>query len=1079
MMMKKYNIWARIAMTLFMAMMILPLQFLQVSAEGTKEAVSEQIPEKETVRIGYYQVPQFQQTDDDGLRSGFSYDYYMQIQKYTRWEYDFVEASYSECYQMLLDGEIDIMSGLAMTDARKEQMLFSNYTVTSSQNELYAREQDDELYYESFDSFDGRRVAIMRGTLPNDLNTYCERHGFSVELVEYDSPTDMYEALENGAVDMMYSSSVADNLPTKIVAHMEKSPLYYAVTLSRPDILEELDDALHMVTINNPDFYTQMSEKYMVNGSNAAASFTREELEYIRSGQKVYLIVNPDWAPISWYDETNDEYRGIFVDVVERVKEYSGLDIQICTEEEFNNTILPEEPEAENNVIAILADDNAWAVTQNVLMTNHVVDSPVVMVTKRSAHQNEKNENQRVALPNRFYVSWCMRNDFSEDQVVYYDTVEECLNAINSGQADVTYVNELVANYFISQLEYSNLFATANSGYHENLAFAVNKDSQQPLLGILDKSLLCIGNSELDEIILTNSVSEQRTTIKGLYYSNPGAVMGVLFGSILLILGIVMIFRRMHAKRIYLAEALKQDAETTAARTEFFMMISHELRTPLNAVVGYLEMAAEHCKGDSVASEYLKRSRRATKQLSNIAEDMLDYTRISSATAVLHEDVFDLKATIRGLEQNFALEAEKKNIRLEFAIHDLEKEYMLGDHLRVEQMMQNILSNAVKFTDNGGSVLVDIQQVKVDENEKLTELIFTVTDSGRGMTPENLAMICAPFQQNDQDYSRTHGGLGLGLYLTKYYLDAMGGQMEATSTLGEGSTFTIHIPLKEAEGDSQVKQRPQLKHVRAIIGTADAEEGKQLQTTLKRLGVKSDIQIDGEKLIRRITSRVGGTYAYSLCLLDEKILDDNDELLHSIVEITDAPIIFVFTGEMKNVDVLKQKTQISRVLYKPIFQSVLFDAMLEEFGAYDTDSAPVPPEELAGLRVMVVEDNKINADILTQVLKRANMQFTVCVNGKEALDTFNASAKDDYQFILMDIQMPVMNGYEASRAIRASEHPQAATIPIIAVSANAFPEDIENSMAAGMNRHLSKPIDMQVLYHTMEEWLAEKMFDTI
>jgi len=1048
------------AMVAFLAFVLcLPLLLSQKTYATDTE-------EEKTVRIGYYPVENFQGHSEDGSYSGYGYDYYMQIQKYTRWNYEFVEASYADCLKMLASGKIDIVSGLVETPARSEQMLFSKHFISDMQNELYAL-ADAPLYYEDYEEFNGCKVAILKGSLHTEIDAYCAEHDFQVDIVEYDSMTDMQAALASGEVDMMFTASVSSDSNTKIVARMDKIPLYYGVSKSRPDILEELDDALQKIVDNNPNFYTQMSEKYMVSGSNAAATFTKDELEYIKSGQEVYVIMNAYWAPISWYDSETGTFRGIVVDVLDKIKEYCGLKFVYYTEDEFNALVV-EHPEMENNVLAILADDNTWAVNQNVFMTNHIVDASVVMVTKRSTHQTQSTEDMRIALPYRFYISWCMRNDFPEEQVTYYDTVEDCLRAINEGKADATFVNELVATYYLSMLEYSNLFATANSAYDENLAFAVYKDSDQPLLGIIDKSLLCIDSKDMKQIVITNSIAEQRASLKGLVYSNPALFVIMA----LLMVSIIFTAYVMHARRVRVSKELGKDAETSAARTEFFMMISHELRTPLNAVVGYLNLAAEQCKGNGLETEYLNRSRQAAKQLSRIAEDMLDYTQIASNSTNLKNEIFDLKNTIWDLEQNISVEAEKKGVDFEFTLHDVEHEYVVGDNLRLLQIMQNILSNAVKFTDKGGHVKADVTQQKTEEGN--LEFIFKAEDTGRGMSEEYLEKVCAPFQQDDKAYSRTHGGLGLGLYLTKYYLDAMGGRMEVTSALGQGSCFIIYLPLKLASTSQVVEEKVDLSYVRVMIGGIDEEENKQLKTTLKRFGIKSDIQTEGDKLIKRILSRSTGDYAYSLCLLDEKLLDTDTNLLKTISELNMSPKIFVLTASTKQQEMLSEKSEISHVLYKPIFQSVLLNAILEEFGEYKVDDKNIPEEDFEGIRVMIVEDNKINSDILMRILKRANIEVDLYENGSEAVEAFNASKAGTYKVILMDIQMPVMNGYEATMAIRSGNHPEAKDIPIIAVSANAFPEDIEKSLKCGMNEHLSKPIKTKQLYQTIRKHLPAK-----
>lgn len=1085
--MRKYKGWMRISAAMIAvcmvisAMAVLPTRAANEAskseaAEAEAAAQAEQAAQSgETVRVGYYPVDQYQQVDDNGNYSGYAYDYFMQLQKYTKWNYEFVEASYADCYKMLLTGDIDIMSGMIKTPGRESQVLFSNASFSNTQNELYCR-TDEDMYYEDYEAFDGCSVAILKGALQDELKQYAADHNFTINIVEYDTTEQLQEAVLNGEADMMFAASVSEGIDIKVVARLQKTPLYYGISKQKPELVEELDKAWDLIINNNPNFGTNMAEKYMVDGANASATFNKEEAEYIAEGETVYVIVNKDWAPISWYDEESKSYKGIAIDVAKQIEEYSGLHLEYCTEAEFNE-IAAKDPSTINSVLAILADDNAWAVRQDVMMTNHIVDATVVMVTKRGA-ANVDMKDAKIALPKNFYITWRMQDEYAEDQIVYCDTAEECLEAINEGKADATFVNELVATYYLSMLEYSNLFATTHSGYEENLAFAINKYTDKPLLGIVDKAILCIGNNEMDQIVLQNSIADQRVSLRGLYYSNPMLVVTIIVLIVVILLLIIGVIYRAMEKRKRMAEELEREQETSNARTEFFMMISHEIRTPLNAVVGYLNLTEEECHKNGVEMEYLKRAQRAAAQMTDISEDMLDYTRIASDTATLQEKVFDLKSLVNEIEQNFSISALKKELDFQFTITDITHEYIYGDRLRIAQIMQNLLSNSVKFTDVGGKVRANVKQIEKEDGN--IEIQFTAEDTGKGMSQEFLEKVCTPFKQGDRAYSRTHGGLGLGLYLAKYYIEAMNGHMDVTSELGKGSTFKVTLPLKKAATEEVLEKHISLAHVRAIIGGVDAEDNDQLKSVLKRLGMKSDV-VDSEKLVlRRIQSRMGTAYAYNLCILDDSLLmgsngaagDDSEKLdiLDEITKMENAPIVYVQTSKSDIVDALKKDKRIRQVLYKPIFQSVLFDAIMDTFGEYKAEEV-IDLKDFTGVHAMIVEDNKINADILMRVLGKVNVESTLCENGQIAVDTFEKSPAGTFDIIFMDIQMPVMDGYEATRAIRNSRTQLTGLdIPIVAVSANAFPEDIEKSLACGMNEHFSKPIQNKRLYGAIEKY---------
>lgn len=496
--------------------------------------------ERKTVRVGFYPVTDYQEVDENGIYSGFAYDYYVQIQKYTRWNYEFVEASYADCMKMLTNGEIDVMSGLMSSPERENQFIFSDYSNSNTQNKLFASEDNDALFYESYDTFDGCKVGMVKGLKTEDLEDYCDAHHFQVELVTYDSYEELEDALENGQLDMICGASLPGDAKTKIVARMKKQPLYYAVTKSKPEIATELNDALQKIIDNNPEFYAQMSEKYKIDGANATATFTRDEEAYIQSGKQIYLVVNDDLAPISWKDKESGEYHGISIDVAKEIENYSGLHIQPITSKELDE-LATANPEIMGDTLVLSPDDTAWANRMSIMMTNHVVNSSIVMISRSGEMADVTQTDTRIALPKDFYASACISKNIQEGQILYYDTVQECLDAVNRGKADATYMNSLVARYYMSMLRYNNLYISAESGYSENLSYGVYLDSDTPLLSILDKSLLCIGSNRINQIVVAYSHADEPFSLEGLYYSNPALSIGVVLAFCALI-GLTLYF---------------------------------------------------------------------------------------------------------------------------------------------------------------------------------------------------------------------------------------------------------------------------------------------------------------------------------------------------------------------------------------------------------------------------------------------------------------------------------------------------------------------------------------------------------
>ena len=1024
--------------------------------------------ERETVRIGYFLSEGFQDKAEDGTRSGYSYDYYIEVQNFAKWDYEFIEASYAECLEMLQNGEIDIVNSVVPNAARRATMLFTENSVSSSQSELYAAADNSVLFYGDYAGFDGCTVGILRGSSSAQLLDCCEQNGFSMTIVEYEDGETMEQALGDHRVDMLFCTRVSDDVQAKIVERFPKIEFHYAVNPNRPDIRDTLDDALQKITNDNPEFATNMAEKYMISGVNATSGYTKEEMEYLGTSPIVQVILNADWAPISWQDTDTGAFKGICVDVLAQITALTGITFQLTTEKDFNEQ-LEGHPESVYNVVAVLADDSAWVVKNGVYYTNRITSNSVVMVTTRGTAASTDMDALTIAMPLDYYTTWRLEKEIAPERIIYCDTIHDGLKAVNEGRADAIFLNELVANYELSQLEYANLVALSDSGYDENLVFVVNKEADAPLLEILNKAMLAIGTRNVEQIIRENSIVNESISLRSLFYSDPAGFLTILFGIMALLMAGAgwLVYTIIHKRRI--AEKLAREQETTRARTEFFMMISHELRTPLNAVVGYLTIAEQLPEYEN-ARPYITQSKRAAQQLEAIADDMLDYTKISAAEMELRDDCFDLKDVVRTVQQIISIEAERKNQKFIFTADSIDHEYVIGDKMRLTQIMLNILSNALKFTKPGGRIQAKVSQAALDDER--VRLTFTVSDTGIGMSEEFLQRICSPFGQGDSAYSRKHGGMGLGLYLTRYFVSAMDGTFSASSTLGVGSVFTVSVPLRHASCERAVEQGVNFSHIRALICGDEKLDCEQLKSVLKRLEVKCDIVDQEDKILRRIRSRSEGPYDYQLCIIDENMLVQNEELLQQIQDLpAPRPMVFLSVQTESSVNE-KIESRVARILPKPIFQSCLFNAMVDVFGDYSQkkETSVVVPN-LPGKHAMIVEDNAVNADILSRILKKANMTVTICENGKIAVDRFSAEPADTYQIVFMDIQMPVMNGYAAAEEIRKRKDKKGDMIPILAVSANAFPEDIEKSKSAGMNEHLSKPINVRQLFETINQYL--------
>ncbi len=517
-----------------------------------------------------------------------------------------------------------------------------------------------------------------------------------------------------------------------------------------------------------------------------------------------------------------------------------------------------------------------------------------------------------------------------------------------------------------------------------------------------------------------------------------------------------------------LIEAIDKQSSTinqTKAQSEFFMLISHEVRTPLNAISGYLNLDMEEHKKNNWNTEYLNKTFTAVNQLTNIADEMLEYTKIKTGAVELKKDIFKLDAIINRVKQTIELEAGVKHIDFTINIENIIYQYIIGDQLRIELIIQHLLDNAVKFTQPGGIVKAVLKEHISDDNELFLE--FSCSDTGKGMSKEFCNQICAPFNQSDKSYSRIHGGLGIGLYLSRYYIEAMNGSFNVESTLGEGSSFSISMQVDIPDRKYITDSKMSCKAVRAVIYCSEENRADKIKEILKSLKIKSDIITDADKAVKRIKSRAGGEYAYSLCVIDT---DDEDGLMDFLSQVKAvSQDIVIFTYADKELD----SALIDRKINRLFAQSELFNAVIDSFGLQSEEDV-YEAETFTGINAMIVEDNNINADILIHILNDIGITSKVFENGKLAVEEFEKTVTGTYQIIFMDIQMPVMNGYEATKKIRLCDREDGKNIPIVAVSANAFDTDIAASIAAGMNEHLAKPVNLVKIAGVVKKYCTDK-----
>ena len=521
-----------------------------------------------------------------------------------------------------------------------------------------------------------------------------------------------------------------------------------------------------------------------------------------------------------------------------------------------------------------------------------------------------------------------------------------------------------------------------------------------------------------------------------------------------------------------LSDALAAAEQASKAKTVFLSNMSHEIRTPMNAIIGLDSIALNDPETPEATKGYLEKIGAAADHLLSLINDILDMSRIESGRMLLKNEEFSFSKLLETINTMFSAHAGDKGLDYQCHIKGEVDDYYVGDSMKLRQILINILGNAVKFTPSGGSV-----QLLVERKAKFdgkTTLCFTVSDTGIGMSESFLPHIFDSFAQEDGSTTSKYGSSGLGLAITKNIVEMMNGSIHVESVKGEGSTFTVTVTLSDAERKRDESAQDEIRpgDMTVLIIDDDLVAREHAKLVLEKAGIAAETACSGAEAVELVRLRHARMEPYNLILVDWKMPEmDGVETTRRIREIVgDESAIIILTAYRWD-DVLEEALAagVDSFIPKPLFAATV----LEEFRtALRKKGAPRNSphgRDLEGRRILLAEDVEINAEIVSMLLEARGMEMELAENGRLAVEMFDASAPGYYDAVLMDMRMPEMDGLEATRVIRAMDRPDAKEIPIIALTANAFDEDVQRSMQAGLNAHLSKPVQPEILYETLEE----------
>ena len=912
--------------------------------------------QSQIIRVGSFEDT-FNYVDKNGVRRGYGYELMQALAGYTGWKFEYVKCDWSDCFDKLENGEIDIMGDISYTDERAQKMLFPDEPMGEEKYILYADLSDTDIGMSDFKSLDGKRVGVLMDTEPEIMLTEWEnKNGIHTEHVNVNNDDDVEKKLANHEIDCFVSleESTWSEQGISSVTTIGKSGIYFAINKERSNIKTELDYAMRQLEQDSPFFKADLYKKY----------FTLDYIQILTGKEKVWVeehggiqigFLNNDPAIFSMDEETG-KLTGMLAEYISYAKDCLGnqtLEFNIHAYDDYDEMIQALQ-NREIDMIFYVGRNPYFAEQNGYALTNTAWTYSLMAVTDEEKF--DENKVYTVAVPKEKYaLKQHIAFSYPEWKLVDCDSLDNAADMVIQEKADCFLMGASQALIYDNSQNFKSVPLTKTM----EACFTV-REGEGSLLSILNKTLKAMPSDMLTSALAIYDSTADKVTFSDFIKDNLLVFLATVGFLALSIIGIILVLLRKARKAEAVAKlaakdtkklndkleiALKKAEDASLAKTRFLNNMSHDIRTPMNAILGYAQLMEEELKEKDLpeTSDHLEKLQQSGNLLLSIINNVLDMARIESGKMEIDENYGRIEDIRQTLFEIFGDEAKKKNIALHYTIN-VEHEHILTDTTKVKEIFVNILSNAIKYTPPGGSVMINVDELVCDESGYM--MVRTrVSDTGIGMSQDYLTKIFDAFTRERNTTKSKITGSGLGMSIVKRYVDLLGGTIDVESEPGKGSTFTVTLKHRIADESYYVK-----KH----------DEGS---------GTASKI--------------------------------------------------------------------------------------------------------LEGRNILLAEDNDLNAEIAEAILERAGLKTERVEDGIQCVNKITKMPVGTYDMILMDIQMPRMDGYKATQAIRHLPDKDKACIPIVAMTANAFEEDKRDAVAAGMNGHIAKPIQIDKLLSMLAEVLRQ------
>jgi len=905
-------------------------------------AFADSIPKCETkqYRVSYYFYNCFNMQDSSGRRYGYGYEMMQNIAKYMQctFAYKGFDKTANENVEMLRNGELDIYTAAKKTPEREAEFAFSEHPSITATTCMNVKVGNRSIVSGDYSTYEGIRIGLLsRHTYNDKFILWAQNKGFDFTITYYSAPADLSNALIDGEVDAIVNSYIGTPEDERIIEQFEETPYYLMARKEDADLLERIDAAIDAMNIETPNWRTELYNKYYGSPSKNDEFTDAEQnyLDYLRENEVVIRgVMDPESAPYSWYD--GKTAHGITAEIFAETAQRLGLDYEI----------VPVSSKAEYEAALTSGDIDVWMsafpyyndeVDEAYKLTDAYFTTTISLLQRSDA----VGKPQSIALLRTTpAVQTIAESTWPNAVLVEEPSLDQCMKDVLSGKVDGVLLKTYAAQQLAREDSFNRLRTSIVPGSLVDLQMGVNAQDSYLFYCLWDKALSVVAAESSAEIVQTNLNTDTDVSLVRYFYSHPevsGVILVILFAALLFAVMYVQSAknnRRQKQISEELAAALEDARQANEAKQDFFSKMSHDIRTPMNVVLGMTQVAQKYKNDPSRLENALENIATEGKYLLVLINSILDVNQLEHGRVELAEEPFCPAACLRESADSLRPLAEKKEQSLTIQC-DEEDHMVLGDNSRVSQIIINIVSNAIKYTPAGGHISLRLETLPENRYR------FSCTDDGIGMSEEFIKHICEDYiRAEDSRISKTEG-TGLGMSVVKGFTERMGGRLSIQSKLGEGSTFTVELPLPPA-----------------------SEEQRQA-------------------------------------------------ILHPPVE------------------------EMNESLYR-------------------------------GKEVLLVEDNALNAEIATELLKTIGLEVDWAENGKIGVEKFETSLPGQYFAIFMDMQMPVMDGVEATQCIRSSTRVDR-DVPIFAMTANTFSADRDRCRDAGMDGYIAKPVAVKDIQAAISE----------